>query len=130
MSQNRLVFVYNAKGGALNTLMDFVHKTVSPNTYPCPLCAVTYGNLGMKRRWAAFIQSLPVKVSFRYADNMERAIAEVVGEQLPAACLETPHGIYVLMGPVEFEMFRKDLDKLIEEMKRRLEPLLSRVDEP
>lgn len=128
MSQNRLVFVYNAKGGIAHTLMNYVHKIVSPKTYTCSLCAVTHGNLGMKRRWSAFIQSLPVKVSFRYADTMEKAIAEVVGKQLPAACLETPHGIYALMGPVEFEMLRDDLDKLIEEMEGRLEPLLSKVD--
>ena len=38
----RLVFVYNANAGLVAGMLDSVHKVVSPATYPCSLCAVTY----------------------------------------------------------------------------------------
>jgi hypothetical protein len=48
---DKLIFVYNADSGILNAIKDLIHKNVSPETYPCSLCAVTYDNLGMKREW-------------------------------------------------------------------------------
>lgn len=65
-----LIFIYNAKSGLVNGALDYVHKMVSPNTYSCSLCGLTYGALGMKKEWAEFVQSLPVKVSFTYPDEM------------------------------------------------------------
>lgn len=38
-----LIFVYNAKSGLISAFGDMVHKIVSPATYPCSLCALTYG---------------------------------------------------------------------------------------
>ena len=65
----RLVFVYNAQSGLLSALKDGLHKALSPETYPCSLCALTYGPVSMKRRWANFVAALPVPVSFRYRDT-------------------------------------------------------------
>lgn len=66
----RLVFIYNAKSGLLNGALDYVHKIVSPRTYECSLCGLTYGNLGMRREWEAFLRTLPVPVEFAYPDTM------------------------------------------------------------
>ncbi|MEQ9105158.1 MAG: hypothetical protein RIE53_10720 [Rhodothermales bacterium] len=77
----RLVFIYNAKSGLLNGALDFVHKIVSPDTYACSLCGLTYGPLGMKRAWADFVESLPVEVAFTYPDRMP-ALPD--GQPLPA----------------------------------------------
>ena len=55
MTETTLLFVYNADSGKLNALKDAIHKVVKPSTYPCSLCTVTYGNLGMKRTWKTFI---------------------------------------------------------------------------
>ena len=60
----KLIFVYNADSGFLNTLGDFAHKIVRPSTYPCNLCAVTFGNLGMKMEWKKFVNSLDVNLTF------------------------------------------------------------------
>lgn len=35
MSQPSLIFVYNANSGMWNTMLDTIHKTVSPETYQC-----------------------------------------------------------------------------------------------
>ncbi|MBK6913075.1 MAG: GTPase [Ignavibacteriales bacterium] len=36
-------FIYNAKGGAANSLFDLAHKIISPETYQCNLCKITHG---------------------------------------------------------------------------------------
>jgi hypothetical protein len=48
---HRLLFVYNADGGLLPGLKDMFHKILSPGTYPCSLCAVTYGATAMRPEW-------------------------------------------------------------------------------
>ena len=76
-----LVFVYNAQSGLLSALKDGLHKALRPETYPCSLCALTYGAVSMKRPWATFIASLHVPVLFRYRDTARRWIP--AGAALP-----------------------------------------------
>ena len=47
-----LVFVYNADSGFFEALKDGVTKFASPSTYPCRLCALTYGLATMRPRCA------------------------------------------------------------------------------
>lgn len=65
-----IIFVYNADSGPLNGIKDLIRKNLSPSTYPCSLCAVTYGNLGMRREWKQFIQSLDRGVEFLHRDEL------------------------------------------------------------
>jgi hypothetical protein len=37
-----LLFVYNADAGLVTGLLDTLHKVLSPSTYSCSLCAITY----------------------------------------------------------------------------------------
>jgi len=67
----RLIFVYNAKAGLFNQIADYVHKIVSPQTYECNLCQITFGNIGMKEKWKEFIASLPIKSDFLHKDELE-----------------------------------------------------------
>ena len=83
MRQEReLCFIYNAQSGVGHALMDYVHKIVSPNTYACSLCSVTYGNLGMHRGWAKYLKGLPFKIRFLYKDTMPENLQDTA---LPAA---------------------------------------------
>ena len=66
-----LIFVYNAKSGRLNAAIDYFHKIVSPETYDCNLCILTYDNFGKKKEWKAFLKSLEVPIQFLYADDMK-----------------------------------------------------------
>ena len=43
-SRVELLFVYNADTGLFNTVADAAHKILSPSTYSCNLCKVTYGD--------------------------------------------------------------------------------------
>ena len=64
-----LILVYNADGGVLNALGDMVRKIISPATYPCALCALTYGPFAMRGAWRRFIDGLGMPILFLYRDE-------------------------------------------------------------
>ena len=45
----KLIFIYNAKSGLVNEMIDFAHKIVSPETYECNLCAISYNTFTKKK---------------------------------------------------------------------------------
>ena len=65
-----LVFVYNARSGVFNALIDYFHKVISPSTYECSLCSLTYNNYGQVKAWKQFIQSLNIPIYFKYSDHL------------------------------------------------------------
>ena len=81
---SKLIFVYNADSGLLNSLKDWAHKIVSPETYPCNLCALTYDNLGMRRPWREFIDRLGYEVEFLHRDELAEQY-DIKDMPLPAA---------------------------------------------
>ncbi|PIR69181.1 MAG: GTPase [Candidatus Niyogibacteria bacterium CG10_big_fil_rev_8_21_14_0_10_46_36] len=80
----KLLFVYNADSGILSSLKDTVHKAVSPNTYQCNLCKVTFGTTSMKESWKSFVESLPYDVEFLHRDEFQEQYPEKNDEPLPA----------------------------------------------
>ena len=69
MRKQQLIFVYNADSSLLNSLNDFAHKILSPFTYPCALCALTYGSFSMKQDWKSFLETLPFEIVFLHKDQ-------------------------------------------------------------
>jgi len=65
-------------------LKDLIHKNLSPETYDCRLCAVTYDNLGMRREWRDFIHTIGRRVEFLHRDELEHKYG-IHGIPLPAA---------------------------------------------
>ncbi len=113
-----LIFVYNADSGIMNGLLDLAHKTVSPATYTCNLCAVTYGPLGMKRKWREFVLSLGRPVRFLHRDELTHEFGSST-EQLPAIFATNDGTLEVWMLAREMNGFA-DLDELIAGIKLRL----------
>ncbi len=62
-----IVLVYNANAGIIAGIGDSLHKLLSPATYPCRLCAITYGLLAMRAQWRRWLdaQAWPVEVFHR-----------------------------------------------------------------
>jgi len=79
-----LIFVYNANSGILNAIKDLIHKNMSPDTYPCSLCSVTYDNFGMRREWRQFVSQLGRTVEFLHRDELAEKYA-IRDIPLPAA---------------------------------------------
>ncbi|MGB3471305.1 MAG: hypothetical protein WBA51_10830 [Erythrobacter sp.] len=75
--QARLVLVYNADTGLIQALMHAVHKQVRPETYPCSLCALTYGAVSMRGDWKQFWQGLEPQVDFYHRDDFTRDFPEL-----------------------------------------------------
>ena len=68
----KLIFVYNADGGLMNTLMDIGHKAISPQTYNCSLCGLTFGILSEHKQWKQFRQTSDTEMEFLHRDEFER----------------------------------------------------------
>src|SRR3990170_7404813 len=70
-AKTKIIFVYNADSGVFNLLSDIAHKMFSPQTYACNLCAITHSNLGMKKEWKAYLDSLANPLEFLHADEFK-----------------------------------------------------------
>ena len=86
-----LVFVYNAADGVFAAIGDAIHKAVSPDTYPCSLCAITYGAVSMRPEWRAYLRTLPYPTRFLHRGEFTRAYPGVA-VPLPAILLDAGHG--------------------------------------
>ena len=67
-----LIFVYNANSGFLNSIKDLLHKSVSPKTYDCNLCFLTYSGISQKEEWKTFINKFPLKAVFLHKDEFTK----------------------------------------------------------
>lgn len=111
---DRLIFIYNAKGGLVHMALDSLHKTLSPSTYPCSLCAVTYGSLRMDPKWRKWLAQLAMPVAFQHKDDTPHKDIP-----LPAVLREVGGTIEVLIDAPTLDSLGT-LDALIAEMEARL----------
>lgn len=115
----RLLLVYNAKGGFFHMLVDAVHKVIAPQTYPCSLCAISYGPVAMHRQWRQTLAALPVAVQFFHSDDFPRSHPGLK-VALPAILLaQGASQPAVLLGPDELDALTT-LDALIARLHERL----------
>ncbi len=68
----RLLFVYNADSGLLNTAKDIGHKLFSPATYDCFLCSLTHGTFRENPQWKTFRQNSNSEMVFLHRDEFEK----------------------------------------------------------
>ena len=68
----KLLFVYNADSGVVNTVKDIGHKLFSPQTYDCFLCSLTHGTFRENSEWKSFRQNSAFEMTFLYRDEFER----------------------------------------------------------
>jgi hypothetical protein len=116
-----LILVYNADSGLPNAVKDAVWKVVRPATYPCSLCALTYGWVSMHGRWRRFLGQLPQTKVFHHRDDFAIAFP---GLQLalPAILLaESGDEPQLLVSAAELDAM-PDCDELIALVAARLAP--------
>ncbi|RNJ64501.1 MAG: hypothetical protein EDM03_06440 [Porphyrobacter sp. IPPAS B-1204] len=114
-----LICVYNAKGGLISALGDMVHKIVSPATYPCSLCALTYGAVSMRGEWRRFLGGTGLPTLFLYRDEF-RSDLDKRDLPLPAILLGGEAGPpQVLVSAAELDAL-PDLPALIALVQARL----------
>ncbi|MBT4352181.1 hypothetical protein HOD20_06640 [archaeon] len=115
---DKLIFIYNANSGIFNGTIDYVHKIISPKTYNCNLCAITYGNLGMKKKWKKYITSLPIKTEFLHKNEFNKKYG--INEELPAIFLESNDKIKLIISADEINTC-KNIEDFIHLIKEKNE---------
>ncbi len=74
----KLLFVYNANSGKINSALDIAHKLISPKTYQCNLCTLTHGTFKERDEWASFKQSNLAEMRFLHKDEFEKDFPQAV----------------------------------------------------
>ncbi|WP_086606531.1 hypothetical protein [Erythrobacter donghaensis] len=116
----RLILVYNADSGLLNAVKDAVWKVVRPATYPCSLCALTYGWVSMHGAWRAFLETQPLAKVFHHKDDFAAAFPGLA-ISLPAILVAEGEGApQVLVSAQELDAL-SDLEALIALVSQRLD---------
>ena len=83
----KLIFVYNAEAGIAAGILDSIHKTLSPATYACSLCAITYGVVRMDAKWKAWLKAQPFETRFCHRPDFRAAYPGMTVD-LPAVLVE------------------------------------------
>lgn len=117
----KLIFVYNANSGFLDKILDGAHKIVSPSTYDCNLCAITFGAFSEDELWKAFREHSETAMEFHHKDEF---LKQYKSKWLPA--YDFP--IILVENKMELEVFISSealnalntSEALIEEITRRL----------
>jgi len=115
----RLVIVYNANAGIAAGVMDSVHKIVSPSTYPCQLCAVTYGLTSMRRDWRVFLDGLGMELVFHHRPDFRAAFPQAAEWPLPLVAVEEGGRLRELVSAADFAGI-PDLPSLVQVVSDRL----------
>ncbi len=113
-----LVFVYNAKNDFMSKSLDFAHKIISPNTYQCNLCSLTYGNFGIKKEWQDFLNTIQMETKFMYANQYQQLFPNQ-NQTFPAIFLVQNNQWKSLMSPKDFEDLQT-LQQLIQLLESKL----------
>ena len=112
-----LIFIYNAKSGVVNELVDVAHKIVSPETYDCNLCALSYGAFFMEKKWSTYIETLPIKSTFTFRDKFSKKGRDNL--KFPSVFLRNDVGSEEIITAAEINEI-KNLDQLIDLLNRKL----------
>ncbi len=112
MNQSKkLIFVYNADSSLFNQVGGLIHKTLSPKTYQCNLCGLTYSGVDMKNDWKDFVNSLPIKSEFLHKDEFFKQYPNRQNIALPIIFISQNDNLLELISTQEINQ-AKNLDEL------------------
>ncbi|MBJ47660.1 MAG: hypothetical protein CMG59_00560 [Candidatus Marinimicrobia bacterium] len=119
LTTKKIIFIYNASDNFLSVGFDFFHKIISPQTYQCSLCKITYGNVSMKDQWKEYIDGLNYDIEFLYMNNFSESHPDLKAVKAPSTFIYDGKEYYELINKEEFNAI-PDLDSLIQLMNKRL----------
>lgn len=115
----KLLFIYNANSGVRNMLIDGAHKIISPKTYDCKLCEITYGVFTENKQWKKYRRQSGLEMDFLHKDEYKTQYASKFGYSFnfPVILGITVNGIEVLVDQEELNDLGRaeDLIALINE---------------
>jgi hypothetical protein len=109
----KLIFVYNAEIGKLNTLSDIAHKIIKPETYQCSLCAITHDAIKEKKAWTEFKKNTNIELEFLHRDEFEKEYKQTYDYPV---ILENSDPIKTVISSSKLGEI-KNVDELIKQIK-------------
>ena len=111
-SSRKIIFIYNANSDGGSQLLDFAHKIMSPATYDCQLCSLTFGKFTENRQWKAFRKDLSSKgyaTSFLHKDEFKKSYKSKFGHAFtfPIILLETEYDLEVMVTTEQLNDLKK-----------------------
>lgn len=99
----KLIFIYNADSGLRNMIVDSAHKILSPDTYACSLCDITYGAFTENSVWKKFRKEMNLEMQFLHKDEFSKAYASKFGHKFtfPIVLAESNSGLEVFIKTKE-----------------------------
>jgi len=122
MKNSEIIFIYNSKSGFMHGVMDLAKKTVSPKTYPCKLCMVTYSGATMNKLWKQYVANLGIRAVFMHKNEFVKTYPKV-GIEFPAILLKTDKTIKMLLSVDDFKEI-KDLPDLMSTLNDKLSGII------
>jgi len=121
MKLQKLIFVYNADSGLGNVLVDGAHKILSPSTYDCKLCELTFGAFTEKSVWKKFRKESAHEMEFLHKDEFKKQYASKFGYKFtyPIVLVEGAKGLEVFITTAEMNAV-ENADELIAIVEKRL----------
>jgi len=120
----KLIFVYNANSGIFNAVLDSAHKLLSPSTYSCSLCALTYSTFGEKKLWKKFRKNNSLKMEFLHIGEFENRYPNQ-NLKLPVILYEEGSDFIMIMNHKELNS-TKDLERLVETLTQKFQTNLNK----
>lgn len=127
-AMSRLIFVYAVDGGTVSSVVNYMHKMVSPSTYRCNMCALTYGTFGTKKEWTKFIESLPCETVFFHRDEFAESYP-TVKDPLPAVFVEREGALSVVIDAAAMNK-AKTLDELVVTIRTHVQAMAQPISTP
>jgi hypothetical protein len=115
----KLLFVYNADSGAVNAVLDSMHKVLSPSTYNCKLCELTFGTFSENRAWKEFRENTAIEMRFLHRDEFRKEFRSkwLPKYDFPSVLIVNNEGLEIFISAEEFSTIASPeaLIKLIQE---------------
>jgi hypothetical protein len=116
--KKEIYFIYNAKGGKWNYIVDTIHKYASPSTYECNLCQITH-DLKMRKAWKDFVNKTPHLFNFLHLEELKDFGLEEYENQLPICLEKNNEKFTVLVDKETMNNFKNEFD-LIDRLNKIL----------
>ena len=99
----KLIFIYNADSGLRNMIVDSAHKILSPDTYTCSLCDITFGAFTENSVWKKFRKETNLDMQFLHKDEFNKTYASKFGYKFtfPIVLAESDTGFDVFIKTEE-----------------------------
>lgn len=105
----KLVFIYNAASGLRNAFLDSAHKIISPKTYDCNLCDITFGVFKERTAWKNFRKNSAQDMEFLHKDEFQKQYASKFGYAFtfPIVLVQSDYDLEVLITTEELNALKE-----------------------